>query len=91
MIEWAKLHADTDKEEENGSVRTGLADDAEPKEKLVEYFKMIKEQTKTKVKFWFHAKPLGNVFFDNFDPKESSYQFEEIRAVSYIYLSQFDI
>jgi hypothetical protein len=95
IIEWAKLHADTDKEEENCIVRTGLADDAEPKEKLDEYFKMIKEKTKTKVKFWFHAKPLGNVFFDNFDPKESSYQFEEIRAVSGValifFLSKFDI
>jgi hypothetical protein len=57
MIEWAKLHADTDKEEENYIIRIGLADDAEPKEKLDEYYKMIKEKTKTKEKFSFHAKP----------------------------------
>jgi hypothetical protein len=87
MIEWAKLHADTDKEEENYIIRIGLADDAEPKEKLDEYYKMIKEKTKTKEKFSFHAKPLGNIFFDNFDPKEPSYQFEEIRAVSVAVIS----
>ena len=83
MIEWAKLFSDTNKEEEISVLKMGLVNDAEPREKLEEYYKRVKkeEYSEKKIKFQFYTQPLENYCFDNFDPEKNSYQFEEIRAV----------
>ena len=55
----------------------GLSDDAEPHDKLQEYYNSKKK--KLKAKYGFNTKNLGNINFMGSD--EPGFQFEEIRAV----------
>ena len=87
IIEWAKLFSDSNKEEEIAIIKQGLVNDAEPKEKLDDYYRALKKKefSETKIKLMFHTQPLENYYFDNFDPEKNSYQFEEIRGVKHMF------
>jgi checkpoint serine/threonine-protein kinase len=79
MISWAKLFELSDNDQAVSILQIGLANDAEPVEKIREFYKQIKPFVREK--FAFSAKPLGNICFINSD--EPGMQFEEIRAQTY--------
>ena len=55
IIEWAKLFSDSNKEEEIAIIKQGLVNDAEPKEKLDDYYRALKKKefSETKIKLMF--------------------------------------